>query len=262
MEAISIQKVQALIRCLERLYSAENLTQFPSAVFSALGEIIEGCVFSLDTVNLKTGEVTSETSDKVLMSPKIKNRLVESALAKQAIPMVRADAKGANRLTDCCPQWQLQPASLYLGVLLPTGVRRQTVVTLDIPGHVAAVTVNRDTDLTDEEVLLMSLAGPHVALAHRNLQSLIVLRAAAAQIVPGPEDLEQVGLSPREAEVLHWVMKGKPNGLIAGILQISIRTVHQHIANILRKLESESRASAGYEAMTRFKALGGHPQVA
>jgi hypothetical protein len=89
MEAISIQKVQPLIRCLERLYSAENLTQFPSAVFSALGEIIEGCVFSLDTVSLKTGEVTSETSDKVLMSPKIKNRLVESALAKQAIPMVR-----------------------------------------------------------------------------------------------------------------------------------------------------------------------------
>ncbi len=116
--------------------------------------------------------------------------------------------------------------------------------------------------LSDEEVLLMSLAAPHVALAHRNLQSLIVLRAAAAQIVPGPEDLEQVGLSPREAEVLHWAMKGKPDGLIAGILQISIRTVHQHIANILRKLESESRASASYEAMTRFKALGGHPQVA
>jgi DNA-binding NarL/FixJ family response regulator len=51
-------------------------------------------------------------------------------------------------------------------------------------------------------------------------------------------------------------MKGKQDGAIAGILMISVRTVHQHVANILRKLQSESRASAGYEAMLKLKALG------
>jgi DNA-binding CsgD family transcriptional regulator len=136
------------------------------------------------------------------------------------------------------------------------------VVTLDIPGHVASVTVNRDKDFTDEEALLLSLAAPHVALAHRNLQRLESLRAAADQVVPGPEDLERVGLTPREAEVLHWVMKGKQDGVIAGILKISVRTVHQHIARILRKLQSENRASASYEAMMKLKALGSHPPAA
>jgi DNA-binding CsgD family transcriptional regulator len=105
-----------------------------------------------------------------------------------------------------------------------------------------------DTDFSDEEALLLSLAAPHVALARRNLQPLESLRVAAAQVVPEPRDLERIGLTPREAEVLHWVMKEKQDGVIAGILKISGRTVHEHIAHILRKLQSESRASASYKA--------------
>src|SRR6201997_170393 len=88
MEAISAQKVQALIRCLKRLYNAESLMQFPSTVFTVLSEIIEAGVFSLDIVNLKTGETTNETSDNLLMSLKIENRLVKLVPANTAIPMV------------------------------------------------------------------------------------------------------------------------------------------------------------------------------
>jgi DNA-binding CsgD family transcriptional regulator len=93
-------------------------------------------------------------------------------------------------------------------------------------------------------------------LAHRNLQRKEALRAAANEVVPGPHDLERVGLTPREAEVLHWVIKGKQDGVIACILKISVRTVHQHIARILRKLQSETRGSAGYEAMVKLKGVG------
>jgi DNA-binding CsgD family transcriptional regulator len=75
-----------------------------------------------------------------------------------------------------------------------------------------------------------------------------------------PQDLERIGLTSREAEVLHWVMKGKQDGAIAGILKISVRTVHHHIARILKKLQSESRASASYEAMLKLKALWSHPR--
>jgi DNA-binding CsgD family transcriptional regulator len=250
MEAISVQKVQALIQCLERLYSAETLKQFLPTVFTALSEIIEGCVFSLDIINLKTGEMTNETSDNFLMSPKIENRMVKLVRANPAIPMVRTT------------QWQFEQTPLNLDVFAPIGVQHQTVVTLSIPGHAASVTVNRGTNLTDEEALLLSLVAPHMALAYRNLQRLESLRAAADQVIPGPQDLERIGLTPREAEVLHWVMKGKQDAVIAGILKISIRTVHQHIAHILRKLQSESRSSAGYEAMMKLKGLESHPRAA
>ena len=126
----------------------------------------------------------------------------------------------------------------------------------------ASVTVHRDTAFSGEEAILLSLAAPQLALAHRNLQRLESLRETANQVVPGPPDLERVGLTPREAEVLHWVIKGKQDGAIAGILKISVRTVHQHIAHILSKLRAESRASAAYEAMLKLKELGGHPKAA
>src|ERR1700761_2116126 len=121
---------------------------------------------------------------------------------------------------------------------------------------------NRGTNLTAEEALLLNWVAPHVALAYRNLQRLESLRAVADQVIPGPQDLERIGLTPREAEVLHWVMKGKQDAVIAGILKISIRTVHQHIAHILRKLQSETRGSAGYEAMVKLKDLETVPPTA
>ena len=257
MEAISVRKAQALIRSVETLGSVQSLKQFPSAVFSALGEIIEGAVFSLVTINLKTGEVVSEASDNVLMLLEINNRIMEMRSANRAIPTVLPGAKGLIRFTDCTCQW----TPLHADGLVPASVRQQTVVTLDIPGYNASVTVNRDTDFSDEETILLSLAVPHLALAYRNLQRLESLREAAKQVIPGPNDLERVGLTSREAEVLHWAMKGKQDGAIAGILMISVRTVHQHVAHILRKLQSESRASAGYEAMLKLKALGSDSQA-
>jgi DNA-binding CsgD family transcriptional regulator len=262
METISVRSVQALMRSLERIHSAEGLRQFPAIVFSALGEFIEGSIFSLDTFNLKTGEVISATSDNVPISSEIKQRIVELIPTNPVIAIARAGVKGAIRLTDCITQRQFEQTALYLDVFVPLGIRRQTVVTLDIPGHIAGVTVNREKDFTEEEALLLSLAAPHLALAHRNLQRIEALRVATNQVIPGPHDLERVGLTPREAEVLHWVIKGKQDGVIAGILEISVRTVHQHIARILRKLQSETRGSAGYEAMLKLKDLETLPRTA
>jgi DNA-binding CsgD family transcriptional regulator len=256
MESISVRSVKALLGSLERIHSAESLQQFPTIVFSALGDLVEASVFSLDTFNLKTGEVISATSDRVPISPEIKKRIVELVPTNPVIPIARTGAKGAIRLTDCISQRQFEQTALYLDVFVPLGIRQQTVVTLDIPGHIAGVTVNRDKDFTGEEALLLTLAAPHLALAHRNLQRIEALRAAANEVVPGPHDLERVGLTPREAEVLHWVIKGKQDGVIACILKISVRTVHQHIARILRKLQSETRGSAGYEAMVKLKGVG------
>jgi DNA-binding CsgD family transcriptional regulator len=192
----------------------------------------------------------------VPISSEIKKRIVELVPTNPVMPIARTGAKGAIRLTDCISHRQFEQTALYLDVFVPLGIRHQTVVTLDIPGHIAGVTVNRDKDFTGEEALLLSLAAPQLALAHRNLQRIEALRAAANEIVPGPHDLERVGLTPREAEVLHWVIKGKQDGAIASILKISVRTVHQHIARILRKLQSETRGSAGYEAMVKLKGIG------
>ena len=113
-----------------------------------------------------------------------------------------------------------------------------------------------------EQNVILDLLAPHVAIAHRNLEQVEKLRRMARQVIPQPTDLERVGLTPREAEVLHWVMQGKSDHLIASILEISVRTVNQHIGTILKKLQSGTRGSAGYEAMVKLKNLEAPPRTA
>lgn len=54
----------------------------------------------------------------------------------------------------------------------------------------------------------------------------------------------QFSLSMREAEVLLWIARGKPNKDISDILGISPRTVNKHLEQVFTKLGVENRASA------------------
>jgi FixJ family two-component response regulator len=47
-------------------------------------------------------------------------------------------------------------------------------------------------------------------------------------------------LTPREAEVMKWIVRGKPNKLIARILGISPRTVEVHRKKVLEKMQVDS----------------------
>lgn len=54
----------------------------------------------------------------------------------------------------------------------------------------------------------------------------------------------RLGLTPRQAEVLHWIAEGKSNGEIATILSCSFFTVKTHVKEIFHRLGVHSRASA------------------
>ena len=60
-------------------------------------------------------------------------------------------------------------------------------------------------------------------------------------------------LTAREAEVLLWIARGKPNRDVAEILALSPRTVNKHLETIFAKLGVENRASA---AVLATRALG------
>jgi DNA-binding NarL/FixJ family response regulator len=61
--------------------------------------------------------------------------------------------------------------------------------------------------------------------------------------------LEQLGLSPREAEILLWVAQGKTNFEISVILNITVATVKKHLEKIYPKLGVESRNPATLKAV-------------
>ena len=78
------------------------------------------------------------------------------------------------------------------------------------------------------------------------------LKQAAARAIPAPQDLQQIGLTVREGEVLHWVIQGKRDKEVADILSASPRTIHNHLRSILRKLNTETRTGAAIEAFERL----------
>ncbi len=59
---------------------------------------------------------------------------------------------------------------------------------------------------------------------------------------------QHFALTPREAEVLLWIAKGKSNRDIGEILGLSARTVTKHLEQIYVKLGVENRASAAVKA--------------
>lgn len=56
--------------------------------------------------------------------------------------------------------------------------------------------------------------------------------------------LAHLGLSPRETEILEWLVQGKTNPEIGMILQISPRTVQKHLEHIYCRLSVENRHAA------------------
>jgi DNA-binding CsgD family transcriptional regulator len=58
------------------------------------------------------------------------------------------------------------------------------------------------------------------------------------------ESSAQPALTPREREILHWVAEGKRDAEIAAIVNLSARTVEQHVRSCLRKLNVETRTAA------------------
>jgi DNA-binding NarL/FixJ family response regulator len=67
-----------------------------------------------------------------------------------------------------------------------------------------------------------------------------------------PSQLEALGLTPREAEVLFWVARGKTNDEIATVLSIGLTTVKKHLESTYAKLGVENRTTAAAMALERM----------
>jgi len=65
-------------------------------------------------------------------------------------------------------------------------------------------------------------------------------------------------LTPKEAEVLYWVVKGKINRDIGDIVGSSPMTVKKHLERVFAKLGVETRTAAAGMVMSRIRQL--HPQ--
>jgi DNA-binding NarL/FixJ family response regulator len=69
--------------------------------------------------------------------------------------------------------------------------------------------------------------------------------------------LADVGLTPRQSEVLSLLLQGLPNKLIARQLNLSVETVKDHVAAVLRALGVSSRTQAVLAVSQMTQGQGG-----
>ena len=62
-------------------------------------------------------------------------------------------------------------------------------------------------------------------------------------------------LTHREAEVLHWIARGKTNREIGQILGTSPRTINKHSEKIYKKMGVENRTTAAANALEYIRSI-------
>jgi DNA-binding NarL/FixJ family response regulator len=77
--------------------------------------------------------------------------------------------------------------------------------------------------------------------------------------VPSPPNLRHLGLTVRQTDVLNLLLKGQPNKLIARELGLSVETVKDHVAAVLRTLGVSSRTQAVIAASKVLQKHSGTP---
>ena len=109
----------------------------------------------------------------------------------------------------------------------------------------AATVLRRAAEVTDR--LGARLLGAEVQALARRARLNLAPHAAAPE-AGARTPAEQLGLTPREAEVLALVAAGRSNSQIAGELFISPKTASVHVSNILAKLGVSTRVEAAARA--------------
>ena len=152
---------------------------------------------------------------------------------------LHAHDEGVLRLSDLLTRRQRANLEYNELVWQPHGIDDALRVWLPAPpGRARSVYLERTgRNYTERERILLALLRPHLARMRLNAESRWQMDA-------------RWGLTPREAEVLVWVARGKTNAEIAAALFISPQTVRKHIENIFEKLGVRTRTTAAAYART------------
>jgi DNA-binding CsgD family transcriptional regulator len=246
--------LRLFLSALERIYTLVPLSEFPQTLFSVIETLIPDPILSAEDIDLKSGihtgnfnfQVENEADYRATLAVNLPrdNPAVAYNIANPETPL------RFFRLNDLISQRQFEQTGLYWDQFKPVGARYQLGIIPEVPGHFVGVTVNRRKNFTDREASLIRMLAPHIIRAHANAKRFTQLQQNAASTPAfSPAALLKAGFTPREAEILQWLIEGKRNSEIAVILGIKPRTIGKHIEHIMAKLGVETRTAAAVRAM-------------
>lgn len=166
------------------------------------------------------------------------------------------DANGFDVLTDLRSQHPALPV-----VVVSASDRASDVIQAIDLGAMGFVPKRASNEMLFEALRLvmsggifvppMSLGGDYSAapppVAEHDTVPDVMRIAQQAEATPFQQNapsLASLGLTPRQADVLAQLLQGKPNKLIAREMNLSVETVKDHVAAVLRALNVSSRTQA------------------
>lgn len=160
------------------------------------------------------------------------------------------------RFSDFISRRGLHALTLYDELYAGMGVEHQIAFVLPSPpGEIVGIALNRHRrDFTGEEAAMLELLRRPLRACYRRLvereQLLGMLRGADDELTARAAAL---GLSERETEIMHGVLRGASNAEVGVSLGVSKRTVEKHLQNIYAQLEVTSRT----QALARLRSRAG-----
>ncbi len=167
------------------------------------------------------------------------------------LDLMLADADGYELLVEFRAKHPAVPV-----VIISASDRHSDVIRVVDAGAMGFIPKRANSELLHQALRMVMGGGifvPSMEMGYTRLDSELdgdtvpsVLRIVReeAQAEPEPVKLESLGLTPRQSEVMALLLQGKPNKLIARDLNLSVETVKDHVAAVLRALNVNSRTQA------------------
>jgi DNA-binding CsgD family transcriptional regulator len=151
----------------------------------------------------------------------------------------------ALRFSDLLTRRELHRLDLYREVYAPLEVEYQIAFTLPASAQrVMGISLSRaKRDFTTTERDLLNLARPYLIQAYRNALAHTQLTSGAGRQIL-ISDLQALGLTKRQSEVLRLVAMGHSDQDAAAALGIGVRTAQKHLEHCYRTLDVRDRSQA------------------
>jgi DNA-binding CsgD family transcriptional regulator len=240
MTTISERDTAALLELVHDGATEVGREPFPSRVLLAVSQLIpsDACVGYQEADVAGSFRVVDQV-EVIGEQPSRATEAAFDALGWQNPMHCRVHARDERvlRLSDFLTRRRRRTLEYHTVVWRPHGIDDALRLWLPAePGRSRSIYLERSgKNYTNRELMLLSLLRPQLIRMHANAES----RRRFDR---------HRGMTPREAEVLGLVSRGKTNGEIAAHLFISSHTVRKHIENIFEKLDVRTRTAAALYA--------------
>jgi DNA-binding CsgD family transcriptional regulator len=228
-------RVRKLLDFTYDVAAADDLGQFRVAVAAGVRHVVGADLASYTEVALDTGRVLAP------LDPQIDEHEAVAALGRCARqhPLITRNSRGAQTISDYLSARRFHALELYSDVYRPLGAEDQLAINLESVGSEVriGVALNRPRPtFTERDREALDLLRPVLVRAYRRL----LARERRQALDEAPTE----GLTQRQREILALIAQGASNRQVADELQISRRTVENHLYAIYRRLSVTNRTAA------------------